>query len=49
MKIESLKIHNYKVLWDVEIKNISILAVFLGKNGVGKPFFLMCLVSCMIA
>lgn len=39
MKIESLKIHNYKVFRDVEIKDISNLAVFLGKNGVGKTTF----------
>ena len=39
MKIESLKIRNYKVFRDVEIKDISNLAVFLGKNGVGKTTF----------
>jgi predicted ATPase len=36
MKIESIKILNYKALQNVEIKNISNLAVFLGENGVGK-------------
>ena len=36
MKIESIKIHNYKVFKDVEVKDISNMAVFLGKNGVGK-------------
>lgn len=39
MKIESLKIHNYKVFRDVEIKDIPNMAVFLGKNGVGKTTF----------
>lgn len=36
MKIESLKIKNYKVLQDVFIKDIPSMAVFLGKNGAGK-------------
>jgi len=36
MKIESIKIKNYKVLRDVEIKNIPNMAVFLGVNGSGK-------------
>lgn len=36
MKIESIKIKNYKVLRDVEIKDISNMAVFLGVNGSGK-------------
>lgn len=39
MQIESIKIHNYKVLKDVEVKDISNMAVFLGKNGVGKTTF----------
>ena len=39
MKIESLKISNYKVFQDVEIKDIPNLAVFLGKNGTGKTTF----------
>lgn len=39
MQIESIKIHNYKVLKDVEVKDISNMAVFLGKNGVGKNTF----------
>ncbi|MCM1057310.1 MAG: AAA family ATPase, partial [Firmicutes bacterium] len=39
MKIESLKIHNYKVFKDVEVRDIPNLAVFLGKNGTGKPTF----------
>ncbi|TYC87563.1 AAA family ATPase [Acetobacterium wieringae] len=36
MKIESIKIKNYKVLRDVEIKEIPSMAVFLGVNGSGK-------------
>ena len=39
MQIESIKIHNYKVLKDVEVKDISNMAVFLGRNGVGKTTF----------
>ena len=39
MQIESIKIHNYKVLKDVEVKDISNMAVSLGKNGVGKTTF----------
>lgn len=39
MKIESLKIRNYKVFREVEIKDIPNLAVFLGKNGTGKTTF----------
>jgi predicted ATPase len=36
MRIETLKIKNFKVFQDVEIKNIPEMAVFLGMNGVGK-------------
>lgn len=39
MKIESLKIHNFKVFKDVEVRDIPNLAVFLGKNGTGKTTF----------
>ncbi|MBR5337761.1 MAG: AAA family ATPase [Lachnospiraceae bacterium] len=39
MKIESLKIKNYKVFKDVNMENIPNFAVFLGKNGVGKTTF----------
>lgn len=39
MKIESLKIHNYKVFRNVEINDIPNMAIFLGKNGVGKTTF----------
>ena len=39
MKIESLKIRNYKVFRNVEIRDIPNLAVFLGKNGTGKSTF----------
>jgi predicted ATPase len=36
MKIETIEVHNYKVLQDVKIDNIGAMAVFLGENGVGK-------------
>ena len=39
MRIESIKVRNYKVLQNVEVKEISPMAVFLGKNGVGKRTF----------
>ena len=39
MRIESLSIRNYRVLQNVEIKNIPNMAVFLGKNGSGKTTF----------
>ena len=39
MKIESLKIQNYKVFRNVEVRDIPNMAVFLGKNGVGKTTF----------
>lgn len=39
MKIESIRIQNYKVFRKVEIKDIPNMAVFLGKNGVGKTTF----------
>lgn len=39
MKIESLKIRNYKVFKDAVIEDLPNMAVFLGKNGVGKTTF----------
>jgi predicted ATPase len=39
MRIETLKIKNYKVFQNVEITNIPNMAVFLGMNGVGKTTF----------
>ena len=39
MKFESLEIHNYKVFRNVTIKDLPNMAVFLGKNGVGKTTF----------
>ena len=39
MKIESLKIRNYRVFQDVSIENIPNMAVFLGMNGAGKTTF----------
>ena len=40
MRLESLRIKNYKVLKDVEIDPIPPMAVFIGMNGVGKSTFL---------
>jgi predicted ATPase len=39
MKIESLRIRNYRVFKNVIVKDIPNMAVFLGKNGVGKTTF----------
>ncbi len=39
MKIESIRIKNYKVLQDIQVSNIPSMAVFLGKNGSGKTTF----------
>lgn len=39
MKIESLKVANYKVYKQVELNDIPNMAVFIGKNGVGKTTF----------
>lgn len=39
MKIESIKIKNFRVFQDVEVKDIPNMAVFLGKNGSGKTTF----------
>jgi predicted ATPase len=36
MKIEKLKIKNFKALRDVEIRDLPNMCVFLGANGVGK-------------
>ena len=36
MRLQTLKIKNYKVFKNVEITNIPNMAVFLGMNGVGK-------------
>lgn len=35
-RIESLRVQNYRVLRDLELKNITPLTVFLGPNGSGK-------------
>ena len=40
MRLDSLRIKNYKVLKDVEIDHIPPMAVFIGMNGVGKSTFL---------
>lgn len=39
MRIESIKIKNYKVFQNVEVTSIPNMAVFLGMNGVGKTTF----------
>lgn len=39
MKIETIRIRNYKVLQDVTVDRIPGMAVFLGKNGSGKTTF----------
>jgi predicted ATPase len=39
MRIETLKVKNYKVFKDVEVTNIPNMAVFLGMNGAGKSTF----------
>jgi len=39
MRIETLKVKNYKVFRDVSITNIPNMAVFLGMNGAGKTTF----------
>ena len=39
MKIESLKVLNYRVFQNIEVRDIPNLAVFLGKNGSGKTTF----------
>lgn len=36
MKIEHIHIRNFRVLHDVELRNVPPLAVFIGKNGSGK-------------
>lgn len=39
MRIESIRVLNYRVFQDVEITDIPNMAVFLGMNGVGKTTF----------
>lgn len=39
MRIEYLRIRNFRVFNDVRIENIPQMAVFLGKNGAGKTTF----------
>lgn len=39
MRVETLKIQNFKVFKDVRITNIPSMAVFLGMNGAGKSTF----------
>ena len=39
MRVQTIKIKNFKVFRDVELTNIPQMAVFLGMNGVGKSTF----------
>mgnify|MGYP003824403645 CR=1 FL=1 len=39
LRIESIRIKNFKILKDVSLKNIPGMAVFLGANGAGKSTF----------
>lgn len=39
MRIESIRVHNYRVFQDVKVEDIPNMAVFLGMNGVGKTTF----------
>ena len=39
MRIESIKVRNYKIFQDIEVREIPDMAVFLGRNGVGKTTF----------
>jgi predicted ATPase len=39
MKIESLRVKNFKVFKEIEIRNLSPLTVFVGANGCGKSTF----------
>ena len=39
MRIESIKIHNYKTFQDAEATDLPSMAVFLGRNGSGKTTF----------
>ena len=36
MKIERIRLKNFRALYDMELENIPPLAVFIGKNGSGK-------------
>ncbi|WGY47650.1 AAA family ATPase [Vibrio sp. ABG19] len=36
MKIEYLRVKNYRALKQIELKNMPSLCVFVGKNGSGK-------------
>ena len=39
MKIESIRINNYRVFQDVVVEDIPNMAVFMGQNGAGKTTF----------
>ena len=40
MKIESLKIRNYKFIKELEIKQMENACIFIGRNSVGKTAIL---------
>ena len=48
MKIEELRLKNFKVFKNIRITNLPDMTVFLGANGTGKRRSLMSLVFCMI-
>lgn len=39
MRVEQIRIKNYKVFKDVTVRNLAPVCVFIGKNGVGKSTF----------
>lgn len=39
MKIESIKVKNFKVFKDIKVDKLSKMCVFLGANGAGKTTF----------
>jgi len=36
MKIEQIKIHDFKSIVELELKDVSSFSIFAGSNGVGK-------------
>lgn len=42
MKIESLRLNNFKVFQAVEIKDLPQFSVFVGHNGTGKSTIFVC-------
>ena len=48
MRIESIRLKNYKAFRDATLKDIPPFLVVVGANGSGKQPYLMCSVFCMI-